>query len=67
MGPLNLPSTVPYHASQMVAKNMTAFLHCLVRDGAPLIDQHDEIIRGTLVTLDHAVVHPRIRELLKIH
>lgn len=67
MGPLNLPSTVPYHASQMVAKNMTAFLHCLVRDGAARIDQQDEIIRGTLVTMDHAVVHPRVRELLQTH
>jgi H+-translocating NAD(P) transhydrogenase subunit alpha len=64
LGPLNLPSMVPYHASQMFATNVAAFLKLLVRDGALNIDLEDEIIRETLVTHDNKVVHPRISELL---
>jgi NAD(P) transhydrogenase subunit alpha len=65
LGPLNLPSMVPYHASQMFATNVAAFLKLLVRDGALNINLEDEIIRETLVTHDNKVVHPRISELLK--
>ncbi len=50
MGPLNLASTVPYHASQMYAKNITNFLMHLCKDGKPQPDSEDEIIRSTLVT-----------------
>ena len=66
LGPTNLPATVPYHASQMYAKNITTFLAHLVKDGAVRIDQSDEITRETLVTHGGAVVNPRIRELVKI-
>ena len=65
LGPTNLPATVPYHASQMYAKNITTFLAHLVKDGAVRIDQNDEITRETLVTHGGAVVNPRIRELVK--
>jgi NAD(P) transhydrogenase subunit alpha len=61
LGPTNLPATVPYHASQMYAKNVTTFLNHLVKDGAVRIDQADEITRETLVTHEGAVVNPRIR------
>jgi H+-translocating NAD(P) transhydrogenase subunit alpha len=64
LGPLNLPSMVPYHASQMFATNVAAFLKLLVREGALNINLQDEIIRETLVTHDNKVVHPRISELL---
>jgi NAD(P) transhydrogenase subunit alpha len=50
LGPLNLPSTVAYHASQMYARNVTSFLLHLVRDGALRLDFEDEIIRETCVT-----------------
>ena len=50
LGPTNLPATVPYHASQMYAKNITTFLLHLVKGGAVQIDQTDEITRETLVT-----------------
>ena len=66
LGPTNLPSTVPYHASQMYAKNITTFLNHLVKDGSVRIDQADEITRETLVTHEGAVVNPRIRELVEI-
>ena len=65
LGPTNLPATVPYHASQMYAKNITTFLAHLVKDGAVRIDQNDEITRETLVTHGGAIVNPRIREMVR--
>jgi NAD(P) transhydrogenase subunit alpha len=62
LGPLNLPSTIPFHASQMYAKNMATFLKYLVKDGQLVLNREDEIVRETLVTFDGEVVHPRIRE-----
>ena len=65
LGPTNLPSTVPYHASQMYARNVSALLLHLVRDGAMTLDPDDEITTGTLVSRDGEVVHPRVRALLE--
>jgi NAD(P) transhydrogenase subunit alpha len=65
LGPLNLPSLVPYHASQMFASNVAAFVKLLIRDGAVTIDREDEIIRETLVTHEQKVVHPRVLELVE--
>lgn len=65
MGPTNLPATVPGHASQMYAHNMSTFLQHL-RDeesGAIQLDLEDEITAGTLVTRDGVIVHPRLLEL----
>jgi NAD(P) transhydrogenase subunit alpha len=64
LGPTNLPSTVPYHASQMYAKNISTFLLHLVTDGNVRVDMSDEITRETLMTQGGEVVSPRIRELL---
>ena len=65
LGPVNLPSTVPHHASQMYARNLTAFLKHLVRGGVLVIDTDDEITRETLVTHQGEVIHPRVRALLE--
>ena len=64
LGPLNIPATVPYHASQMYAKNITTFLLHLVKDGELVPDTDDEITAGTLVTRGGEVVHPRVLEIL---
>ncbi|HTY53737.1 MAG TPA: Re/Si-specific NAD(P)(+) transhydrogenase subunit alpha [Candidatus Binataceae bacterium] len=56
-GYFNLASTVPYHASQMYSRNLTAFLLHLMKEGQLNIDVQDEITRDTLVTRDGAVVH----------
>jgi NAD(P) transhydrogenase subunit alpha len=64
LGPTNLPSTVPYHASQMYAKNITTFLVHLVKNGALTMSPEDEIARETLVTHGGEVVQARVRELL---
>jgi NAD(P) transhydrogenase subunit alpha len=64
LGPTNLPSTVPYHASQMYAKNVTTFLLHLVRNGAVTLDSADEITRDTLVAKDNEVANVRVRQAL---
>ena len=64
IGPLNLPSTIPYHASQMYAKNIATFLKYLIKDGKLALDREDEIVRETLVTHGGEVVHPKVREML---
>jgi NAD(P) transhydrogenase subunit alpha len=66
VGSLNLPSTVPQHASQMYARNVVTFLTHLLREGTPNLDMDDQIIRETLVTRDGRVVHPRVCEALGI-
>jgi H+-translocating NAD(P) transhydrogenase subunit alpha len=62
IGWFNLASTVPYHASQMYARNLSAFLLHLVRGGKLELNQGDEIIRDTLLTHGGAIVNARIRE-----
>jgi NAD(P) transhydrogenase subunit alpha len=64
LGPTNLPSEVPQHASQMFSGNVTAFLLNLVKKGELVLNCDDEIIRDTLAAYDGQVVHSRIRELL---
>ena len=61
-GTLNVASTVPYHASQMYAKNVTAFLLNMVRDGKLNLNMNDEIVRDTLLTQGGEVVNARVRE-----
>jgi NAD(P) transhydrogenase subunit alpha len=62
MGPVNLAATVPYHASQMYAKNMATFLRELVKDGHVRIDASNEVIIDTLLTRDGEIVHHFARE-----
>jgi NAD(P) transhydrogenase subunit alpha len=65
LGPTNLPATVPYHASQMYSRNITAFLLHLITDGELTLDLEDEITQGTLVSQNGRVVNPRVQERLK--
>ena len=64
IGPINLASGVPHHASQMYARNLTSFLTNLVKDGKMRPAESDDIIRDTLVTQAGEVVNARVRELL---
>ena len=64
LGPTNLPSTIPFHASQMYSKNVSSFLLHLVHEGRIELDLEDEITRETLAGRDGEVVHPRIRKAL---
>jgi len=65
LGPLNLPAQVPRDASLMYSKNVASFLQLLVKDGKLVIDQEDEIVRGTLVTHGGEIVHRRVLEALE--
>ena len=62
IGRINVASSVPYHASQMYARNVTAFLSLLVKDGKLQLNREDEIIRDTLVTRGGEIVNERVRE-----
>ena len=62
IGPINIPTTIPFHASQMYAKNVATFLLHLVDEGSLKIDTEDEITVGTLITQGGKVVNPRILE-----
>ncbi|MDP6461671.1 MAG: Re/Si-specific NAD(P)(+) transhydrogenase subunit alpha [Gemmatimonadota bacterium] len=64
LGPTNLPSEVPYHASQMYGKNIATFLLNMVKDGELDMNPEDEIVRDTMLARGGDVVHTRLRELL---
>jgi len=64
MGPVNLAASVPYHASQMYARNVSAFLALIVKEGALTVDTADDIVGETLVARGGEVVHPKVRESL---
>jgi NAD(P) transhydrogenase subunit alpha len=65
-GEINLASSVPYHASQMYARNLSAFLIHLVKDGKLRLDPADEIIRETLLTHGGEVVNARVRKFFSL-
>jgi NAD(P) transhydrogenase subunit alpha len=64
VGPVNLPSRAPFHASQMYATNIVNLLKLMAKDGALTINLEDEIIRETLVTHEGKIVNPRVAELI---
>jgi NAD(P) transhydrogenase subunit alpha len=67
LGPLNLASSAPYHASQMYSSNVVSFLKLmLTKDGSLQLKRDDEIIRETLVTHAGETVHARVNELLDV-
>jgi H+-translocating NAD(P) transhydrogenase subunit alpha len=66
IGAINLASSVPYHASQMYARNLTTFLTYLVKEGKLQLNLEDEIVRETLVTNGGEIVNGRVREFFKL-
>jgi H+-translocating NAD(P) transhydrogenase subunit alpha len=66
IGAINLASSVPYHASQMYARNLTTFLLYMVKEGKLQLNPQDEIIRETLITQGGEVVNARVREFFKM-
>jgi NAD(P) transhydrogenase subunit alpha len=61
-GAINLASTVPYHASQMYARNISAFLRHVFKAGIGRLDLDDPIISETLLTIRGDLVNRRVRE-----
>jgi len=66
IGSINLASTVPYHASQMYAKNVATFLLYMTKEGKLQINPQDEIVRETLLTQGGEIVSVRLREIYKL-
>lgn len=60
LGPVNLPSTVPYHASQLYSKNITTFVMHIIKEGKINLNLDDPIIKETLIAHGGKVVHPKI-------
>ncbi|WP_341743482.1 NAD(P) transhydrogenase subunit alpha [Azonexus hydrophilus] len=63
-GPLNLPSRMPTHASELYAKNLYNFLSPWIKDGELRIDWDDEVVAGTVLCRDGATVHTAVRQIL---
>jgi NAD(P) transhydrogenase subunit alpha len=66
IGYFNFASTMPYHASQMYARNITAFLLHMVKEGKLQLNLEDEIIQSTLMTQGGEVVNGRVREFFSL-
>ncbi len=66
IGEYNLAATVPYHASQMYARNLTSFLLHLTKEGKLQLNLKDEITRETLLTYEGEIVNARVREFFKL-
>jgi NAD(P) transhydrogenase subunit alpha len=62
MGPLNLPSRLATHASQLFSKNVQTFVLNMVKDGSLVLDLEDPIVSGSLLARDGKVVHPMVLE-----
>jgi NAD(P) transhydrogenase subunit alpha len=65
IGPINLPSAMPIHASQMYAKNLLTLVQHLSKDGTLQLNFEDEITREACVSHDRAVRNVRVQELLE--
>jgi len=66
IGYFNLATGMPYHASQMYARNLSAFLLHVVKDGKLQLNLDDEIVRETLLTKDGEVFNARVREFFSL-
>src|SRR5258708_31126114 len=60
-GPLNLPSPLAFHTSQMYARIVTNYLTHLLKDGQIQLDLEDELTRGPLVTRAGEIVHDVVK------
>ena len=63
-GPLNLPSRMPTHASELYAKNIYNFISPWIKDGELVFDWDDEIVAGTLLCKDGATVNAAVKQIL---
>tara|TARA_X000001036_G_scaffold360526_1_gene343515 strand:- start:152 stop:568 length:417 start_codon:yes stop_codon:yes gene_type:complete len=64
-GRFNLPSQVPYHASQMLSKNISKLLKEIVNDGEITYNLENEIIKGCLVTHEKNLIHEMTKKIIE--
>jgi len=62
IGPVNLPSAMPDHASQLYARNIQALLELVTEEGKLALDFDDEIVRSACITRDGEIVHEGVRQ-----
>jgi len=65
MAPLNLPASVPFHASLLFSRNLTAFVQAFTKDKAFQLDFNDDIQQGAVITHEGTVTNARTREALE--
>jgi NAD(P) transhydrogenase subunit alpha len=61
-GPLNIPGMLPVHASDQYARNLMHFLTPFIEDGELQLDWDDEVLAGSVLTRDGAIVNKGVRE-----
>ncbi len=64
IGPVNLPATMPYHASQLYSKNVSSFLLPLIRENSLDLSCRDEIAAETILTHEGKVANERVKQAL---
>jgi NAD(P) transhydrogenase subunit alpha len=64
LAPLNVPATMPFHASLLFSRNLTAFVLAATKDGAFQLDLNDDIQQGALITHKGEVTHAATRDAL---
>ena len=64
IGPLNLPSKMPVHASEMYAKNLYNFFAAFIKDGTLTLDWEDEVLKSSCVTRDGQLVNEAVKKIL---
>lgn len=65
LAPLNVPTTMPYHASLLFSRNLTAFVQAFTKDKAFHVDFSDDIQQGAVITHQGEVQHARTRDALQ--
>jgi NAD(P) transhydrogenase subunit alpha len=65
LAPLNLPATMPLHASLLFSRNLTAFILAFTSDKTFRLDLNDDIQRGALITHQGEVTQARTRDALR--
>ena len=64
VGEPNLPSLVPYHASEMYSKNILNLINYMSKEGKIELNLEDEIVKGSLITYKGEVINDRVKELI---
>lgn len=63
-GPLNLPSRMPTHASELYSRNLLNFLSPFIKEGKMTLDWDDEVLSGTVLCRDGQTVHTTVKQVL---
>jgi len=64
LAPLDLPSSISYHTSEMFSRNVTALLGEMLNKGELNIDPDDEVVAGTMLTHEGKIMNQHVIDLL---